>query len=326
MSPDLPDESSPAGLTPDELRTHFARADKALTPMRPPLAHIEAQAHERQRAKRNRLAGFTAALTAAAAVVAIVAFAGSARHTARPVLATNSSTSAPTRLASPSPSASASASAPAPGSTPSPSPTAAAAGHLSATATPSASSSGLALLSPSPGGNPFVDEVWGTNAVPFKSPTRASYAGVQLFGRALAGGGAILVPAGWVYADQSYPSDHTSVMFYDPANPAARIEINYFGCAECLLSGATGSGHLNARGVLPPDTVSFYLYRNGLSAGFRESDADGYAVNGVASILGSADNPEGYIEDRVSLPATDNAIATQILNSFVDGFSSPSPS
>jgi len=327
MSPDLPDESSPAGLTPDELRVHFARADKALTPMRPPLAQIEAQAHDRRRAKRARWTGFTAALTAAAAVVAIVAFAGSARHTARPVLATNSTTFAPTRLPSPSPSASASASPSAsPGSTPSPSATAAASADVSASATPSASSSGLALLSPSPGGNPFVDEVWGTNAVPFKSPTRPSYAGVQLFGRALAGGGAILVPAGWVYADESYPSDHTNVIFYDPANPAARIEIDYFGCAACLLSGTTGSAPLDARMVLPPDTASFYLYRNGLSAGFRESDADGYAVNGVASILGSANKPEGYIEDRVSLPATDNAIATQILNSFVDGTSTPSPS
>ena len=159
MSPDLPDESTgPAGLTPDELRAHFARADKALTPNRPPLAHIEAHANDRRRAKRTRWTGFSAALTAAAAVIAIVAFAGSARHTARPVVATNSSTSTPTRLASPSPSASVSVPAPAPGSTPSPSTTAAASAHLTAITTPSPSSSGLALLSPRPGGNPFVDE------------------------------------------------------------------------------------------------------------------------------------------------------------------------
>jgi len=181
-------------------------------------------------------------------------------------------------------------------------------------------------VSPSPGGNPFVDEVWGTNAVPFKSPTRPSYAGVRLFGRALAGGGAILVPAGWVYADESYPSDHTDVIFYDPANPAARIEVVYSGCARCVRSGSTSSGPVEARLVLPPDTASFYVYRSGLSAGFRESDADGYAVNGVASVTGTAGSPEGYVVDRVSLPATDNAIATQILNSFVDGISNPSPS
>ncbi|HEY8729589.1 MAG TPA: hypothetical protein VIL94_08390, partial [Acidothermaceae bacterium] len=240
MSPDLPDESSPAGLTPDELRVHFARADKALTPMRPPLAQIEAQAHDRRRAKRARWTGFTAALTAAAAVVAIVAFAGSARHTARPVLATNSTTFAPTRLASPSPSASASPSPSAPASTPSP--TAGGSARLSATPTPIATSSGLVQVSPSPGGNPFVDEVWGSNAVPFTSPTRPSYAGARLFGRALAGGGAILVPAGWVYADESIPSDHSDVIFYDPANPAARIEVMYSFCAGCVLSGPAASG------------------------------------------------------------------------------------
>lgn len=325
MSPDLPDESaSPTGLTPDELRTHFARADKALTPNRPPLAQIEAQANDRRRAKRTRWTGFSAALTAAAAVIAIVAFAGSARHTARPIAATNSSTSTPTRLASPSPSASVSAPAPTPGSTPSTSPTAAASAHFTAIATPSASSSGLALLSPSPGGNPFIDEVWGTNAVPFTSPTRPSYAGVQLFGRALAGGGAILVPAGWVYADESIPSDHSDVIFYDPANPAARIEVVYSSCAGCLRPA--GAGPVEARMVLPHDTASFYTYRNGLSAGFRESDADGYAVNGVVSVIGSADSPQGYVVDRVSLPASDNAIETQILNSFVDGVHAPSPS
>ena len=180
-------------------------------------------------------------------------------------------------------------------------------------------------VSPSPGGNPFVDEVWGSNAVPFTSPTRPSYAGARLFGRALTGGGAILVPAGWVYADQSIPSDHSDVIFYDPANPAARIEVVYSGCFVCLRPAGTGPAE--ARLVLPPDTASFYVYRSGLSAGFRESDAEGYAVNGVASVTGTGGSlPEGYVVDRVSLPATDNAIATQILNSFVDGISNPSPS
>ena len=181
-------------------------------------------------------------------------------------------------------------------------------------------------VSPSPGGNPFVDEVWGSNAVPFTSPTRPSYAGARLFGRALAGGGAILVPAGWVYADESIPSDHSDVIFYDPANPAARIEVMYSFCAGCVLSGPAASGPAEARVVLPADTASLYIYRSGLSAGFRESDAEGYAVNGVASVTGTAGSPEGYVVDRVSLPATDNAIATQILNSFVDGTSTPSPS
>ena len=141
-------------------------------------------------------------------------------------------------------------------------------------------------VSPSPGGNPFVDEVWGSNAVPFTSPNRASYAGVRLFGRAIPGGGTILVPAGWVSADESIPSDHSDVILYDPANPAARIEVVYSFCAGCADSGPGVSGPAEARVVLPADTANFYTYRNGLTAGFRESDADGYAVNGVVSVMG----------------------------------------
>ena len=123
----------------------------------------------------------------------------------------------------------------------------------------------------------------------------------------------VLAPAGWAFADESIPSDHDDLLLYDPANPAARIEVSASGCVGCIVDD---TGKVNPQGPLPAGTVSSFVFNHGLSAGFQEGSADGYAVNGVLSLLGTKKDPQGYVIVRLALPTTDTDLARRILNSL----------
>ncbi|HEY5049402.1 MAG TPA: hypothetical protein VIJ31_13030 [Acidothermaceae bacterium] len=192
------------------------------------------------------------------------------------------------------------------------------------TSTPASPGTGHATASPggkpatpSPGGNPLVDEIWGNNAVPFRPSTSADYLHTPRVQQSFGGQAASLVPANWKYVDETIPSDHNDLMWYDPANPAARIEFTGTGCESCVLQNVDATHPVRdvVRG-LPFDTTSYDVYNHGLDAGFRETDADGYAVNGVVALIGTDADPNGYVTYRVSLPADDTPLATRILNSF----------
>jgi len=170
---------------------------------------------------------------------------------------------------------------------------------------------------PSLGGNPFLDEIWGNNAVPFRPPTSADYLHTPLVQRSFGGQASSLVPAGWKYVDETIPSDHNDLMWYDPANPAARMEFTGTGCTVCVEENIYATNPVRDAAVgLPFDTASYDVYNHGLDAGFRETDADGYAVNGVVALIGTDADPNGYVTYRVSLPANDTPLATRLLNSF----------
>jgi len=296
--PELGARSAPAGGRP--------RAGPPIRVLRPPSGHAVAW-----------IAGVAAAvLVAGGATAAVILLAShnspQSANVAAAVQPTQSASSTPTT----SPSSTAS---------PSTADVPSVAAPVTTTTTPTASAPptlppGVTGLTPSPGGNPFVDEVWGSNSVPFTSPGSADYADVTLSPQSLGGQATILVPAGWVFVDESIPSDHGDEIFYDPANPAARIEIMGSGCEGCIEDINDPNPVRQAKLGLPGDTVGYYLYRQGLSAGFQETDADGYAVNGVVAATGTDTNPTGYVIYRVALPAADTAVETKILNSF-SGFS-----
>jgi hypothetical protein len=186
-----------------------------------------------------------------------------------------------------------------------------------AAASPTPTSAGGSPANSSPGGNPLLDEVWGDDAVPFRPPTSTDYLNTPLGQQSFGGHAASLVPAGWKFADETIPSDHNDLLWYDPANPAARIEFSGTGCVVCVEENiyATNPVRDAARG-LPADTTSYYVYNHGLDAGFRETDASGYAVNGVVALTGSNADPSGYVLYRIVLPVKDKPLATRILNSF----------
>lgn len=54
------------------------------------------------------------------------------------------------------------------------------------------------------------------------------------------GGFTLLVPSGWQFVDESYPSDHGTYVWYNPQDKQQRIEIVGSGCAGCV-SNITGT-------------------------------------------------------------------------------------
>jgi hypothetical protein len=127
----------------------------------------------------------------------------------------------------------------------------------------------------------------------------------------------VSVPAGWVFADESIPSDHNDWIYYDPANPAARFEFSGSGCGGCIHPG--GDDTKPATPVLPGDVTRTVRLDGGAAIAFTEPPADGYAVNGVARLQGKPSNPDGYAITRVALPPADAAEATRILDSVTLG-------
>jgi hypothetical protein len=47
-------------------------------------------------------------------------------------------------------------------------------------------------------------------------------------------GSTVKVPATWAYRDATYPSDHSTEFWTDPADPKSRLELNVSGCIGCV--------------------------------------------------------------------------------------------
>lgn len=173
-----------------------------------------------------------------------------------------------------------------------------------------------ATAAPAPaalGANPLTTEVWGSNAVPFVAPRAGSYASAALAQRS-AGSVRLQVPSSWQYTDESSQAGRSDGLFYDPANPAARVEVSLVRCTGCVTDSA---GHPAPKQALPPATTSSFAFNGGQSVGFREADADTYGVNGVVDVVGGS--TPGYVIVRVALPQADTPVATKILNSVQVG-------
>lgn len=181
--------------------------------------------------------------------------------------------------------------------------------------TPTPTTSTLPSIATTPtivAGNVFEDEVWGNNAVPFRQPTSARYSGAALTSRSVSGV-TLQVPSSWAFADQSIPSNHNNLLFYDPANPAARVEITGSGCVGCVFP--PDAAQADPRLAVPAGTVSSFLFAAGTRAGFAERQALGYDVNGIVVITGSLSSPNGYLIVRTGLPPEDHTLASTILDS-----------
>lgn len=300
----------PEPLDPHTLHSLFVDAEQELTPPIPQVTALQAAAAARARARRVRLAR-VAALTAAVAAVIAVAIAVDVTRTSgqRSPLPVSSHLATPTPTPSPTPSRDEQ-----------PSPTPVTSSASPSTAPPPSTSQPEALplrATPSPGGNPLHDEVWGSDAVPFAPPRPADYTGVKLSRRDFGNGQSILVPAGWAFADETIPSDHDDLLFYDPVNPAARIELTTTHCSGCIVTDINASQrHASAVVGLPADTARYAVSDGGMAARFRETPADGYEVDGIVRVFGTVTQPDGYAICRVALPLANAALAGSVLDSF----------
>jgi hypothetical protein len=134
------------------------------------------------------------------------------------------------------------------------------------------------------------------------------------------GGFTVKLPPTWHYRNASYPSDHSTEYWTDPANPTSRLEVNVsgcIGCAEresCTVRG-TGCGPYPA-GLVPHGTISKHALGK-------------WAEQFVARVPGSPDLDRGLvvidhqgkaIQDwayvQLWLPSSQTQLADTILASF----------
>jgi hypothetical protein len=158
-------------------------------------------------------------------------------------------------------------------------------------------------------------EQFGSGTIPNGSGTATIYPASTLVRRSL-DGFSVLVPASWIGVSQTVPSDHTDLLFYDPNNPTARLEIVQSACASCV-TGTQNDRTANLTPALPAATTTTTPLHNAQAIAFSERPWLGYAVDGVVTATrGASDTITGYVLDRVALTPDQHALATTILNSF----------
>ena len=126
------------------------------------------------------------------------------------------------------------------------------------------------------------------------------------------GGYSVELPRSWRFANASYPSDHATHLWFDPANALRKMLVVLSGCAGC----AQKHGRPDPEAAIPAGATS--VRRLSPSAAvFQDFTADDpWVANGIAFVVRQNGVIDGYATVELWLPASRHALATTILNSF----------
>lgn len=150
----------------------------------------------------------------------------------------------------------------------------------------------------------------GSTAAPGTGPAQPATAG--LTSRGPVHGFTVEIPRGWKHKDETYPSDHSTDVFYDPAHPASKLVLINSGCAGC--AGESKRSPLN---VLPEGAFNAKLMGKDAATYQRRMHGGPYLGNGVAYIpKNPAQSGPGYVTAEIYLPASQHDLATAILNNI----------
>jgi hypothetical protein len=126
------------------------------------------------------------------------------------------------------------------------------------------------------------------------------------------GGYSVELPATWRFANASYPSDHATHLWFDPANALRKMLVVLSGCAGC----AETNGASNPAAGVPQGATSVIRLSSSEDA-FRDfSDDDPWTANGISIVTRQRGQIDGYVSVELWLPPSQHALATAILNSF----------
>jgi hypothetical protein len=125
----------------------------------------------------------------------------------------------------------------------------------------------------------------------------------------------LLLPSNWRYRDASYPSDHSTYLWYDPANPLRKMIITMSGCVGCVDTNFDPH-RPNPKGELPIDATGLYWISPWKLAFSGYVTDDPYPENGLVIVLQQQHAVAGSAIVQLWLPSSQHALATRILNSF----------
>jgi len=125
------------------------------------------------------------------------------------------------------------------------------------------------------------------------------------------GGYTVELPSTWRFANASYPSDHVTHLWFDPANALRKMLVVVSGCVCAGPNGQPDPGV----GV-PANPIHVVRLTRTQDAFQVFTDDDPWVANGLSiDILRNA-KPAGYASVELWLPPGQHALATTILNSF----------
>jgi len=123
----------------------------------------------------------------------------------------------------------------------------------------------------------------------------------------------VQLPASWTFRDTSIPSDHSTHLWYNPADPLEKLQVIQSGCTGCVFDGA---GNPDPQKALPNPVESSFVISPRKIGFLAYSTDDPYPDNGLI-IIGSQFN--GFFLIQLWLPYAEHKQASAILNSWVSG-------
>jgi hypothetical protein len=126
------------------------------------------------------------------------------------------------------------------------------------------------------------------------------------------GGYSVELPRTWRFANASYPSDHATHLWFDPANALRKMLVVLSGCAGC----AQKNGHPDPEAAVPAGATSVRRLSPSTAAFQDFTPDDPWVANGIAIVVRQNGAIDGYVTVELWLPASRHALATTILNSL----------
>lgn len=126
------------------------------------------------------------------------------------------------------------------------------------------------------------------------------------------GGYSVKLPRTWRFANASYPSDHATHLWFDPANALRKMLVVLSGCVGC----AETDGQPNPAAGVPQSATHVTRLSTSEDAFQDFSDDDPWVANGISIVSRQDGRIDGYVSVELWLPPSQHGLATTILNSF----------
>jgi hypothetical protein len=126
------------------------------------------------------------------------------------------------------------------------------------------------------------------------------------------GGYSVKLPSTWRFANASYPSDHATHLWFDPANALRKMLVVLSGCVGC----AESHGRPNPAAGVPQYATHVTRLSASEDAFQNFTDDDPWTANGISIVIRQDGRIDGYASVELWLSPSQHALATTILNSF----------
>jgi hypothetical protein len=125
------------------------------------------------------------------------------------------------------------------------------------------------------------------------------------------GGYTVELPSTWRFANASYPSDHSTHLWFDPANALRKMLVVLSGCT-C----AGPNGQPDPAVGIPANPLHVVRLTRTEDSFQVFTDDDPWVANGLSIDTLMNGRPAGYASVELWLPPAQHALAVRILNSF----------